>query len=46
MYQFTDAIDKVKFDEEFSDVVDNINNAIKNGKVLDMRMYSLIKELR
>lgn len=22
------------------------NNAIKNGKVLDMRMYSLIKELR
>lgn len=22
------------------------NNAIKNGKVLDVRMYSLIKELR
>lgn len=29
MYQFTDAIDKVKFDEEFSDVADNIKNDCK-----------------
>lgn len=29
MYQFTDAIGKVKFDEEFSDVVDNIKNDCK-----------------
>ena len=29
MYQFIDAIDKVKFDEEFSDVSDNIKNDCK-----------------
>ena len=26
MYEFSDAIDKVNFDEEFSDVADNIKN--------------------
>lgn len=30
MYQFTDAIGKVKFDEEFSDVVDNIKMIVSS----------------
>ena len=29
MYEFSDVIDKVNFDEEFSDVADNIKNDCK-----------------
>lgn len=33
MYEFSDAIDKVNFDEEFSDVADNIKMIVGSWKV-------------